>query len=171
MIDKSNLGGWAIGEELLEEARGLLPPHGSGTILEIGSGTGTLELRKIARVISIEHDPEWYQPSGEHEGSSFTIMAPLNKETGWYETNDIEKILARHYYDLIIVDGPKRSARHGFLHNLSLFRTGAAIILDDTHRQEIKEMAELLAGRLGRPFVEREAQGHRRFAIFQNVQA
>ena len=49
-INNDNLGGWAISSQLLNEAIRLAK---YGKILEIGSGTGTKELRKIADVISI----------------------------------------------------------------------------------------------------------------------
>lgn len=162
-IENKNLGDWAISRALLNTVSQNLPPN--GTILEIGSGTGTFELRKFARVISIEHDPKWALPEA---GENKTYLIPLDPETGWYERDLVRAVLEQQKYDLIIVDGPKRNARHGFLHNLDLFNQDAVIVIDDTHRQEIALMAEMVARAIDRKYERYQQQGENRtFVIFK----
>jgi predicted O-methyltransferase YrrM len=161
-IDNKNLGDWAISRMLLNTVSQHLPPN--GTILELGSGTGTQELRKFARVISIEHDRKWAQPATDKDK---TYVVPLDPATGWYDRQLLEVALREETYDLIIVDGPKRKARHGFLHNLDLFNHEAVIVIDDTNRQEIALMAEMVARTLNRKYDYYQQQGEKRtFVIF-----
>ena len=166
-IDESNLGGWAISKELLVQVSKMIKPH--STILELGSGSGTIELRKIAKVISIEHEPKYlhdYQPDQNSAHEAHFI--PLDPETGWYDRGNLREALAGKEYDLIIVDGPKRAGRHGFMHNLDLFDLTAAIVLDDLQRVEIRAMADILRRTINRPYGEYRAGPRRWFAVFKS---
>ena len=90
MINKSNLNDFAISEEMyawLEENL----PEGS-TILEFGSGTGTIELTKRYTVYSVEQSKEFV---GVAPLSTY-IHAPL--KDGWY---DISK-----YWDRLNLEVP-----------------------------------------------------------------
>jgi predicted O-methyltransferase YrrM len=164
-INNENLGDWAISRILLNTVSQHIPKD--GTVLEIGSGTGTLELRKFARVISIEHDPKWAQPATDKDR---TFIIPIDPETGWYKREMLEAALKGQHYDLILVDGPKRNGRHGFLHNLDLFDHDAVIVIDDTNRTEIAVMTEMVARALGRVASTYHGQGEKRtFAIFKKA--
>ena len=162
-VDDSNLGGWSISRELFDTIAMLLDGVTNPTILELGSGTGTKELRKIATVISVEHDPQYLpETHAPHKG----FIVPLCNTTGWYEKQQMYKILKHGGYDLILVDGPLRNGRHGFLQNLWMFETDCAIIIDDTNRKEIKKMVDSLAKKFKRDYAEFEDQEKRKFAVF-----
>lgn len=163
-LDDQNLDGWAISKQLIVQASKII--QAGATILELGAGSGTAELRKIGRVISIEHD-KTYLPATEEPHQAHLV--PLDPDTGWYDRKALMAILAGQHYDLIIVDGPKRVGRHGFLHNLDLFTREAAIIIDDLHRIEIRVMADMLRRTLERPYGEYKADQGRWFAVFKSA--
>jgi len=121
-----NLGGWAICEGVFSWIRNHLP-EGS-TILEFGSGKGTVELTKHYNVYSVEQDSRWV---GLAEKSKY-IYAPI--KDGWYDTDILFKNMPDEY-DLILVDGPKGSGNRGGLANhWDKLNTNVAIVMDDTDR-------------------------------------
>lgn len=129
----SNLGGWAICEGLFNWIRKNIP-EGS-TILEFGSGRGTIELTKYYKVYSVEQDSQWV---GLAEKSNY-IYAPI--KDGWY---DIDILLAElpENYDLILVDGPKGSGnRSGLSSRWNNFNIDVPIIMDDTNRVNERNFA------------------------------
>jgi hypothetical protein len=164
-INNKNLGEWAISRELLNEASKLIPPN--GTILELGAGTGTLELRKFAQVISIESDEKYLPPPGEPYAHPVCLI-PIDPQTEWYDREKMAHI-AKEKVDLIIVDGPARTGRLGFFHNFDLFYQKAAIIIDDTHRTENLVMCEMIKRATGRAYEVKKTDGRRTFAVFKKV--
>ena len=143
----SNLGGWAIGHEFynflsqnLEEGK---------TILEFGSGKGTIELTKRWKVYSIEHDEQWV---GTAPDSNY-IHAPLG-EDGWYDAKKVFDNLPEKY-DCIIVDGPiGPKARLGIDKHWDKLNTDIMIIFDDTDRPKDKEHAIRIAELLNKSCLE-----------------
>ena len=130
---------WSISPELFSWIRANLPK--GKTILELGSGRGTVELLKYYNVYSVEHNPDWigYAKKGNY------IYAPIVEydKCRWY---DISKLILPEDYDLILVDGPTGSiGREGFLINRHLFNLNVPIIIDDVQRQPEKHMAETLS--------------------------
>ena len=130
-MNKSNLNDFAISEEMyvwLEENL----PEGS-TILEFGSGTGTIELTKRYTVYSVEPAKEFI---GVAPLSNY-IHAPL--KDGWYDTDIVFENMPEKY-DLLLIDGPGGS---NYRNNISKywdkFNLDVPIIFDDTHRP--KELA------------------------------
>jgi len=122
----SNLGGWAICEGLFNWIRKNLP-EGS-TILEFGSGRGTIELTKYYNVYSVEQDSQWL---GLAEKAEY-IHAPI--KDGWYDADILFKNLPEEY-DLILVDGPKGSGnRNGLSSYWHMLNVGVPIVMDDTNR-------------------------------------
>ena len=122
-----NLNGWAISTELFKWIRENFTK--GSTILELGSGTGTIDLCKHYTMYSVEHNPRFVGLA-----ASNYIYAPI--KDGWYDTEVLKKMLPDRY-DLIIVDGPpRRIGRQGFFDNLSLFRHDVPIVFDDTQRPE-----------------------------------
>jgi len=144
-IDYSSFGGWAISKELFEWIDKNIPD--GSTIVELGSGTGTKELVKKYKVFSIEHDVKWVNLVSE----SNYIFAPLID--GWYDVSIVKNKLPKEY-DLVIVDGPIRKDRINFIKNYQLFKTDIPIIIDDTNRNDDKEMAILLSDKLGKELIE-----------------
>lgn len=116
------------------------------TILELGSGAGTQALADLGyRMISIEQSKEWV---GKYD--STYIHAPI--QGSWYDWKIIQACLPTEDYDLILVDGPTRYSRMGFLEHRHLFRYGIPVIIDDIHRREelllAKKLHTLTPGRV-----------------------
>lgn len=129
------LGNWAISEELFKWIKKNIK-EGS-TILELGSGVGTIELCKYYKMYSIEHNKEWLDKS-----ESNYIYSPIIKynKNGlnfeWYDINYIKNELPLNY-DLILIDGPPgKIGRMGILQFLDFFDLSVPIIVDDTHRKD-----------------------------------
>lgn len=154
MIDKNlnlnNLNGWAISYKLYEWIVENLS-EGS-TILELGSGKGTLELCKKYKVYSIEHDENWL---GLAKDSNYIYAKIKNYgDYHWYDTASLDD-LKNIKYDLILVDGPTgKIGRIGFLKHLDIFNTNVPIIFDDTNRIPEKELATEVSKKLGKKMFE-----------------
>lgn len=123
-------------------------PKGS-TILELGSGYGTIGLAKNYNMISIENDKDWLDLA-----DSKYIYAPIVGK--WYDANVLRKELANLEYDVILIDGPwiGLGNRYGFIDNIDLFKETVTVIFDDTHREDEKFMCEYFSKRVGRPYEE-----------------
>jgi hypothetical protein len=124
-------------EKLLE-----VIPEGS-TVLELGTGFGTIPIAEKFKVISIENNPHWHQGVSElievpvvdqlNIPGSISKRFPLYKQ--WYDAELLRTKLAGKQYDAIIVDGPESpSRRPGFLFNRSIFDQTVPVIIDDFHR-------------------------------------
>ena len=122
----SNLGGWSICQGVFSWIRSNIP-EGS-TILEFGSGRGTIELTKYYNVYSVEQDSQWL---GLAEKAEY-IHAPI--KDGWYDADILFKNLPEEY-DFILVDGPKGSGnRSGLAKHWDKLNTDVPILMDDTNR-------------------------------------
>lgn len=121
--------------------------HKGDTIVELGSGYGTIELCKFFNVYTIEHDKKWLYKTH----NAYYVYAPL--KDGWYDVNKIITSLPDHY-SLLIVDGPpgilnknknqKIEIRSGFYDNFDIFRKDIPIIIDDSNR----DLDRILIGRI-----------------------
>jgi len=107
-------------------------------ILELGSGEGTIELKKrFNEVTTVEHDSE-YLNQAENVTYVHAPLKPYSDKyfrdaTLWYDPEIIKTIDGS--YDAILVDGPKGSqGRGGFFTNLHLFKLNVPILFDDVHR-------------------------------------
>lgn len=145
-MKNQNLNNFAISDEMFEWLTLNLPK--GKTILEFGSGTGTIELTKHWKVYSVEQDSKWV---GVAKDSNY-IHAPI--KNGWYDNEIVFNSLPQEY-DLIIVDGPKGSHfRPGIDKHIDKLNTNVPIVLDDTHRKADRDHAIHLAEMLDRPWVE-----------------
>jgi len=158
-MKNKNLNDWAISDETFYWLNENLPP--GSTILEFGSGTGTIELTKNWKVYSVEQDMQWV---GLAENSTY-IHAPL--KDGWYD-KDIVFNSIPDKYDLILVDGPGGSDyRPGIDKYWDKFNTDVPIIFDDTHRSKDRDHAIHVAGLLKKEW--REVKGWQKsFIIVYN---
>jgi len=130
-MNTQNLNNWAISQEMFQWI--LENIKGGSTILEFGSGTGTIELTKYYTVYSVEQDIKWV---GIAPDSNY-IHAPIIN--GWYSDNAVFSNLPPAY-DLIIVDGPLGTGnREGIERYWDRFNLEVPIIMDDTHR--VKELS------------------------------
>ena len=124
--NKNNLNGFAISIELYDWIINNLKKD--STILEFGSGSGTIELAKHYNVISVEQSKQWV---GLAPGVTY-IYAPL--KDGWYDIDMVFTNLPSEY-DIIIIDGPAGShSRPGIDKHWDKLNTNVPIIFDDTHR-------------------------------------
>jgi len=143
--NKDTLGGFAIGINLFNWITQNIP-QGS-TILELGSGTGTHELGKIYDVHCIEDNSEWVNKFD----NLIYYHAPI--KNGWYDKKFLNNLPKE--YSLLIFDGPRGTiGRTKVLENLDLFNLEVPIIVDDTHREVEKNIAEQLISKLGKSFIE-----------------
>ena len=135
----TDFGGGVIPRELFEWIRANIPE--GKTILEFGSGHGTVKLMEHYTVFSVEHNPHWMGLGGNY------IYAPLKKYDGyiWYDTDMLQNLPE---YDFILVDGPTaNTGRYGFVYNAQLFDMSVPIALDDTHRDEESRMVKEIAAK------------------------
>ena len=138
----NNLNGWSISEDLFLYILETLPI--GSTILELGSGTGTLELSKYYNMVSIEHNQDWLNKYNSHY-----IYAPLVNDL-WYDGDILRWELQNIDYHLLLVDGPPQHRRKGILNYLNLFNWNVPIILDDVNRKFDMNVAISLAKYLGK---------------------
>ena len=112
-------------------------PEGS-SILEFGSGHGSVRLSKRFSVTSIEHDPEWLGVA-----SVDYIHAPIVEnphatkagEEGWYDVSIVMEQMPEDF-DLVIIDGPPGViGRTGILSVVELLSKARWIIVDDVDRE------------------------------------
>jgi len=138
VVENNALGGWAIGVELFTYIKTHLK-EGS-RILEFGSGTGSVELKKSYGLISIEHNEEWYNKGKDNKWD--IIHCPI--VDGWYDTQALDW-LKQSSFDLILIDGPPAAiGRKGILDHMDLL-DAPIIIVDDTHRLPDMTLAEDIA--------------------------
>jgi hypothetical protein len=131
-VNLDNLGGWSISVEMFKWILNNIPLN--STILELGSGTGTIELSKFYNVYTVEHDKKWLNVSN----NTNYIFAPL--VNNWYDTKVLKKELPKKY-DLLIIDGPIQEKRLNIMKNLNLFDFSGLVIVDDTNRERDDKMS------------------------------
>ncbi len=130
---------WMLPQEAFAFLRHRLPKP-RATIVELGSGEGTLHLRQMGYVVSIEHDEQWLRPA---DPTGHVIHAPI--VTNWYDPEAIRGRLPPAY-DCLIVDGPLGAiGRSGLLKNLDLFLPDVPLLVDDVHRVVEHDLACALA--------------------------
>ena len=145
-MGKKNLNDWAISEEMFTWILNNIPK--GKTILEFGSGTGTIELTKHWNVYSVEQNKEWV---GKAPKSNY-IHAPL--KDGWYDSDIVFNNIPQDY-DLIIVDGPAGSdLRPGIDKYWDKFNLNVPLLFDDTHRAKDRNHAIQVAQTLGKEWKE-----------------
>ncbi len=141
--------GWMIGENLFNWIKSNIK-NGS-RILELGSGKSTGLLAEFYEMYSIEDNKEWL-----NKYNSKYIYAPIKETTDWYDSQYLEGNLPANY-ELLLIDAPRAvnpKARKGILQNLALFNLDCTIIIDDTHREEERLLADDLRVSLKREVVE-----------------
>ena len=145
----SNLNDWAISEEMYSWIKQEIPE--GKTILEFGSGTGTIELTKHYKVYSVEQNQKWI---GLAPDSNY-IHAPLKEE--WYDPDIVFSKIPKEY-DLIIVDGPMgQNLRSGIDKYWDKFNTNVPLLFDDTHKKKDRDHALYVANLLKKEW--REVKG------------
>lgn len=140
------------------------------TILELGSGEGTIELAKFWNVVSVEHDSEWLGLSDKSRyiHAPLTLHKPISKFEGtyWYDREILKKALAGLDYDLLYIDGPVHPNRCGIVKYEHLFNRSVPWVLDDMHRKAEKQIVHSLAAKHRKSYTVHNSCGpHWPFAV------
>ena len=128
---------------LLSELRGF-----HGTLLECGSGLSTVlfgirAAQVGSRVVSLEHDKDWYALLGKRlrrlrlDDSGLTFARIVsNGDFDWYDEHEV--ISTGAPFNFVLCDGPPsatRGGRYGLLPRVfSRMATGALVVVDDSQR-------------------------------------
>ena len=139
-IDTNNLNNYSIGINLFKWLLSNLKK--GSTILEFGSGYGSLEMSKCFEVYSVEQNREWVN---KFEDVNY-IFSPIDPQTKFYESSFLT--LVPDHYDAILLDGPAGHGREGIFQYLDDLNTNVPIAIDDTHRFNEANFAIQLASRL-----------------------
>lgn len=145
-INEQNLNDFNISSELLDWL--IKNAAKNSTILEFGSGTGTIELCKFFKVYSVEQSGHYLNLAKE----SNYIHAPL--VNNWYDPEKVFNNLPESY-DIIIVDGPAGAqSRYGIDKYWDKLNTNIPIIFDDTHRESDRNHAINVSKLLNKEYEE-----------------
>lgn len=127
--------GWMLPSEIIAWINDNLSI--GNTILEFGSGQGSVALSSRFNLISVEHDEKWLNLSNGTYIHAKIVENPISsqyKQTGWYNPESLVEL--PEFADLIIVDGPPGDiGRIGLLHHLALLPKSNYWIIDDTDRE------------------------------------
>lgn len=136
------LKAFAIGSRARREIRRILPE--GKTILELGSGAGTVFLAKFYKMISIESETGWIGMS-----DSAYLYAPI--KDGWYD-RAVMQTVADLQYDFLLIDGPwhRIAKRSAILSSIDLFDLTVPILVDDSNRPDERYLVDELARLTGR---------------------
>ena len=121
-------------------------------IFEWGSGGSTFFFStRTKKVISIEHDKEWYKNVSEKitehniQNCDYFLVEPQSPdESNFNEYSDFIKKYEDNYFDVAIVDGKARN--ECIIAAKSKIRPGGHIILDNSERKIYKTGIETLKG-------------------------
>jgi hypothetical protein len=140
-------GGFEISKNFLSFIKNHLPPN--STILELGSGGGTLELIKSGyKMISIEQNLNYLNL---HHNNY--CHAPLKE--GWYDIEIVNDFIKEKSYDAILIDGPASGDRLKIINSKLDF--SKIIFVDDMDRPRDREVFDLL--KKGRNFKDEKLYG------------
>ena len=127
--------GWMLPGEVIAWINDNLPK--GCTIVEFGSGHGSVALSSRFNLISVEHDENWLNLSNGTYVHAKIVQNPISnqhKQTGWYDPESLVNL--PDFADLIIVDGPPGDiGRIGLLHHLALLPRSNYWVVDDTDRE------------------------------------
>ena len=123
------------------------------TILEFGSGYGTVELADDYVIYSVEDNAKWLNLDPRvtyiHAPIVPTEKTPGHRHEQWYDRDSIIAALPKEY-DMILVDGPSGIiGRSGLLTIIDSLNPDVPWLIDDTIRTEESEVASDIGLALG----------------------
>ena len=140
--------GWMLPDEVITWINDNLSK--GCTILEFGSGRGSVALSSRFNLISVEHDENWLNFSNGTYIHAEIVQNPTSsqhKQTGWYNPESLVNL--PDFADLVIVDGPPGNiGRIGILHHLASLPKSNYWIIDDTDREAEALLLENLVSEL-----------------------
>lgn len=154
------VGSVSISDTTLDFIRSILP-EGS-TILEFGSGEGTVRLSEYYKMYSVENQTEWQDRFPDATtyincdtkwyDDAFTVPEMSSQQRAWYDPDMLLGKLPKEY-DLILIDGPGgQYGRGGFLKYLEHFNTDLPMIFDDANRPAELELMQKVSQIVNRPY-------------------
>lgn len=162
-VNGSALGGWAMGRAMFDWVLVNVSPD--EVVLELGSGSGSIELARRRTLVSLEHDAQWVPRSN----GNAVVYAPI--QDGWYDRRVAAAVFAATMPHVVLVDGPPAAiGRVGFLDFFLVFwKTPAAgrcraVVFDDTDRPAELELAARFADLTGWA-LERHVDGTKAFTV------
>lgn len=157
MIKVNNIANWILPDQAFSWIYENIKV--GSTILELGSGFGSIALSLNYNIYSIEQDKDWIGLSNKVN----YILAEV--KNGFYDTNILKNSMPTNY-DLLILDGPTKASggRLGFIDNMDLFKLDCHILIDDVHRKDEMCLVETLSEKLNREFEIYECE-NKKFAI------
>tara|TARA_B100001113_G_scaffold198174_2_gene162342 strand:- start:473 stop:982 length:510 start_codon:yes stop_codon:yes gene_type:complete len=153
--------GISISSQCVEFIKEQLPD--GGTILELGSGQGTVWLADLGYTMySVENQLEWCDKFPNHTtyincklkyyDDNYTAP-PMVEQRAWFDPDDLFPNLPDSY-DLILIDGPGGPfGRGGFLKHIDKFNTDVLMIFDDINRAAESILMDMVS-----EYVDREYQ-------------
>ena len=169
----SEMDAWKLGQVASKWIEDNLPS--SSRILELGSGSGTNERAKKYDITAIEHDEDFLPLDYRciHANIKANETSSKYDEAGWYDPQKIIS-LNQEKFDLIIIDGPPGAiGRRGILHFPWIFQLADIILVDDTHRESERHLAEKIIHLIEVPtvteLIERGDFGLRKCTIIQRI--
>ncbi|OUV40450.1 MAG: hypothetical protein CBC63_01175 [Euryarchaeota archaeon TMED103] len=140
--------GWMLPDEVITWINDNLSKE--CTILEFGSGHGSVALSSRFQLISVEHDEKWLNLSNGRYIHAEIVQNPISslyEQTGWYNAESLVDLPT--FVELIIVDGPPGNiGRIGIIHHLASLPKSNYWIIDDTDREAEALLLESLVSKL-----------------------
>lgn len=111
-------------------------------LFEFGSGNSTLFFsNKVRKVISIEHNKEWYEIININKPSNVELILTKSEEVNDYQ--NYFSVL-NHKVDIVIVDGLHRN--ECMINSINKLSENGVIILDDSERLEYQSGINFILG-------------------------
>lgn len=145
MIKINNISNWMIPDIAFDWIYKNI--NCDSSILELGSGFGSVVLGLNYEIYSVEQDENWIGVSSNVN----YIYAPI--KDGFYDSDILKKSLPLNY-DLLLIDGPTQASggRLGFIKNIDLFNLNCKIMIDDVHRVDEMQLVTHISKKLNREY-------------------
>jgi len=170
-----HLSQWSISPEIVDFLVEALSKD--NTIIEFGSGTGSIELEKHFHLWSIEHNPTFlyqntltniYAPMKKYQKINPTIETDMI-EYEWYDQEVVRNVMKKINYDCILVDGPPGIiGRDGFLHNINKFDTNCLIVIDDVNRDDENKLLFNVSKKLNCSYSVFHCKDNKSYGVIDN---
>jgi len=116
--------------------------HKQLSVFEYGSGSSTtFYAKRVARVVSVEHDKEWYEKVLHEKPSNAEMIFTKLETDGEYAK---KPSLLNEKFDIIIVDG--RDRVNCCINSVNALSNTGVVVLDDSERDFYNEARIFLKG-------------------------